>query len=131
MRIKEFNTHKVLRRVSGNKMTFFFFFPFYQMANSMSILIVLMKSSQRLKRQSPKWTAILKSVWKGREKLSSVMLGWKAHRMLLQVHRCLRSKREQRPAWMLLTPAGSWRTQRDCVLTACDTRKAPWQDFIE
>lgn len=25
MRIKEFNTHKVLRRVSGNKMTFFFF----------------------------------------------------------------------------------------------------------
>lgn len=72
------------------------FFSFYQMANLMSILTVLMKSSRRLKQESPRRTAILRILWKGRENLFRVVLGWNAYRMLLQVHSSPRSKSRSR-----------------------------------
>ena len=67
-----------------SQMTFFSSSTFYQIANLMSILIVLVKSSRRsLKRQSAKRMTILRILRKARKNPCRVMLGWKAYTRLL------------------------------------------------
>lgn len=62
------------------------------MANMMSILIVLVKSSWRLRQKSPKGIVTLRSLWKGRKNVLRVVPGWTAYRVPLLVCRNLRSE---------------------------------------
>lgn len=62
------------------------------MADVMSILIVLVKSSWRPRQKSPKGIVTLRRLWKGRKNVLGVAPGWTAYRVPLLVRRSLRSE---------------------------------------
>uniref|UniRef100_A0A096NF32 Ankyrin repeat and MYND domain containing 2 n=1 Tax=Papio anubis TaxID=9555 RepID=A0A096NF32_PAPAN len=88
------------------------------MANLMSILTVLMKSNQRLKWVSPKKISILNIPGKERKNLLKVKLSWKAYRMLLQGHRCRRSKSQSKCQWGWSSPCKKLENSWECIVLA-------------